>query len=150
VADGVTVFVHDCTRPWPLADESLDVVFTSNFFEHLATSEDLRSTLTQAARCLRPGGRLIAMGPNVRLVPGAYWDFIDHHLPLSERSMCEVLSERGFDVQRSVPAFLPYTMSDGRRYPLIMLRLYLKIPLVWRVVGRQFLVIASRPPDAST
>jgi ubiquinone/menaquinone biosynthesis C-methylase UbiE len=34
--DGFARFIQqDCSKPWPLADASLDVVFTSNFLEHL-------------------------------------------------------------------------------------------------------------------
>jgi predicted SAM-dependent methyltransferase len=61
----------------------LDVIFTSNFFEHLVSKQALSQTILQAKKCLVPGGRLIAMGPNIRFVGGAYWDFWDHiwHLP---------------------------------------------------------------------
>ncbi len=59
------------------ADDSLNVVFTSNFFEHLHTKRELRETLMQARRCLRPGGGIIALGPNIRYLPGKYWDFYD-------------------------------------------------------------------------
>src|SRR5215510_12819892 len=41
---GVTVLQQDCSEPWPLADGVLDVVFTSNFVEHLATKVALEQT----------------------------------------------------------------------------------------------------------
>jgi hypothetical protein len=100
-------------------------------------------TIKHSHRCLRDGGRLIAMGPNVKRVPGAYWDFFDHHIPLTERSISEVLETSGFRVTVEVPSFLPYTMSAGRQYPLWMLRTYLKVPPLWRVAGKQFLVVAE-------
>ena len=148
VDDNVQVFIHDCSTQWPLDDTSLDVIFTSNFFEHLPDKERLSLTLAEAFRCLRPGGKLIAMGPNVRLVPGDYWDFYDHHVPLTDRSLCEAVQGVGFRVTKSVAAFLPYTMSSGRQFPMWILRLYLKTPLVWRILGKQFLVVAERPPAA--
>src|SRR5262245_13736422 len=64
VGAGVTCFVQDCSAPWPLEENSLDVVFTSNFFEHLPDKPALGRTLDEIRRCLKPGGRLIAMGPN--------------------------------------------------------------------------------------
>jgi SAM-dependent methyltransferase len=82
LAADVQFLFQDCSTPWQLPDGSLDVVFTSNFFEHLPDKLALRSTLREAARCLRPGGRLIALGPNIKFVQGAYWDFWDH-FPLS-------------------------------------------------------------------
>ena len=145
LAPGIQFLRQDCSAPWPLADNALDVVFTSNFFEHLPDKQTLGATLTQAHRCLKPGGRLIAMGPNIKFVPGAYWDFWDHYLPLTELSLSEGLRQAGFDVVVCHPRFLPYTMVNAPEYPLIFLRIYLILPVLWRLLGRQFLVIASCP-----
>src|ERR1700730_910005 len=35
LASDVTFIEQDCMEPWGVADSSLDVIFTSNFFEHL-------------------------------------------------------------------------------------------------------------------
>src|SRR5882672_11278964 len=35
VSESVSFLRHDCSTPWSVASGSLDVVFTSNFFEHL-------------------------------------------------------------------------------------------------------------------
>lgn len=135
---------QDCSQHWNLPDESLDIVFTSNFLEHLGDKDAVKRTLAQARRCLRPGGRFIAMGPNIRYLPGSYWDFFDHHVILTEKSLSEALSMSGFDIERAIARFLPYTMVGGFRYPLFMLRLYLMMPFLWWIKGRQFLVIARR------
>jgi SAM-dependent methyltransferase len=142
-AADVTVFEQDCTAPWPVPEGTLDVVFTSNFFEHLPAKHLLEETLRQAWRALRRGGVLIAMGPNIKHLPGAYWDFYDHYLPLTELSLAEVLRKCGFTVEQTIPRFLPYTMSD-RRYPLWMLRAYLALPAAWRFFGKQFLMVARK------
>jgi len=140
----IKFFLQDCSKPWPLEDASLDVVFTSNFLEHLPDKTSLSRTLDEARRSLKPGGCLIALGPNIRYVGGAYWDFWDHHLPLTELALKEVLSNLGFSVERCCPKFLPYRMSNGPRYPLLLLRLYLLLPLIWRIFGKQYLVIARK------
>jgi SAM-dependent methyltransferase len=138
-------FIHqDCSQSWPLPDDALDVVFTSNFFEHLPDKNALGLTLDQIRRCLKPGGRLIAIGPNIKYLPGAYWDFWDHYLPLSETSLGEGLTNRRFTIERCAPRFLPYTMVQAREYPMFILRIYLRVPWVWRVFGRQFLIVASK------
>lgn len=144
LARDVQLLEQDCSQPWLVPDESLDCVFTSNFFEHLHTKDDLRRTLVQIHRCLRPGGRVICMGPNIRYLPGAYWDFWDHYLPLTERSLAEGLELLGFEIERCTARFLPYQMSGSRTAPVSLVRIYLKLPFVWRFFGKQFLVIATK------
>ena len=145
IAPEVQLIQQDCSSPWPLRDSELDVVFTSNFFEHLPDKLTLGRTLEEIFRCLKPGGRLIAMGPNIRFTGGRYWDFWDHYLPLTEASLSEGLCAREFKIDQCHPRFLPYTMAKGLRYPLVLLRIYLRVPLLWRWLGEQFLVIARRP-----
>lgn len=140
----VKLILQDCSQPWALPDSSLDVVFTSNFFEHLPDKLALKLTLLEAARCLKPGGQLIALGPNIKFVQGAYWDFWDHFLCLTEASLSEALSNNGYVVRRAIPRFLPYSTINQPAYPMAFVRCYLKLPIFWRLFGRQFLVIATR------
>lgn len=139
---------QDCSTTWNLAEDSLDVVFTSNFFEHLPTKRALAATLEQAFRSLSPGGKLIALGPNIKYLPGAYWDFWDHYLPLTEASLKEGLTIRGFQVIRCIDRFLPYTMAHGVQYPVFFLKLYLKVPLAWQFWGKQFFILARKPKES--
>lgn len=140
----VNYLQQDCSAIWPLEDNSLDVIFTSNFFEHLPNKQCLKETLHQAYRCLKPGGRLVAMGPNIKYLPGLYWDFFDHHTILTESSLAEALELIGFHLEKVVPRFLPYTMVNGIEYPMFMLRCYLKLPFLWKLRGRQFLVVVTK------
>ena len=140
----VKFLFQDCSLRWDLPDQSLDVVFTSNFFEHLPDKLALKLTLIEAARCLKPGGQLIALGPNIKFVQGAYWDFWDHFLSLTELSLSEALDNNGYRVERAVPRFLPYTTINQPAYPMAFVRLYLRLPLLWPWFGRQFLVVARR------
>ena len=86
VDPGGKVLLQDCSQPWPLPDNSLDVVFTSNFFEHLPEKAALGRTLDEIRRCLKQGGRLIALGPNIKYLPGAYWDLF--LFVLSHQRLC--------------------------------------------------------------
>lgn len=140
-------FLHqDCSQPWNLPAQSLDVVFSSNFIEHLPDKQRVAQTLTQAHQALKPGGAIILLGPNIRFVPGEYWDFWDHYIPLSDRSVAEVLRLVGFDVEVQLERFLPYTMSAGREAPLALVSAYLRMPWVWRFFGKQFLVVGRKSP----
>src|ERR1700676_678382 len=144
-AKNVTLIEQDCAIRWPFDDDSLDAVFTSNFFEHLPAKGALEITLREALRCLKPGGKLIALGPNIRYLAAHYWDFFDHHLALSEKSLVEVLEKTGFVVLESIPRFLPFTMVNSREYPLFFLRSYLRLPVAWTFLGKQFLVVVRKP-----
>jgi SAM-dependent methyltransferase len=145
VASDVHFIEQDCSAQWVLPNDSLDVVFTSNFFEHLPSKAALARTIAQARRCLRPGGILVAMGPNARFIGGAYWDFWDHHLPLTHISLRELLEIQEFRVEKAIDRFLPYTMVNTRRFPMPLVSTYLHLPLVWKIFGKQFLVIARKP-----
>jgi len=136
---------QDCSQRWPLHDATLDVVFTSNFLEHLPDKRHIEAAVAEAFRCLKPGGLIICLGPNVKFVPGAYWDFWDHYVPITENSLAELLRMTGFGIERCTPRFLPYTMSDGRQPPLLFIRLYLKLKICWPLFGKQFLIVARKP-----
>jgi len=145
LAAGIQFLLQDCAEPWAgIAENSLDVVFTSNFLEHLPDKAALVKALRQARRCLKPGGRFIALGPNLKYLGGRYWDFWDHQIPLTEMSLAEVLRSEGFTVDVARARFLPYTMAAGPRYPLFLLKIYLHLPLLWRLFGRQFLIVAHK------
>jgi SAM-dependent methyltransferase len=145
LAPEVKLFQQDCSARWPLAEGQLDLVFSSNFFEHLPDKSTLGRTLDEVFRCLKPGGGLIALGPNIKFTRGRYWDFWDHYLPLTEASLGEGLVARGFAIERCEARFLPYTMSGRAQAPLWLVAAYVRLPLVWRWRGEQFLVVARKP-----
>ena len=145
VAPDVELISQPASQRWPLPDGSLDLVFTSNFLEHLASREDIAATLSEAFRCLRRDGRMVCLGPNIRYAHGAYWDFFDHLIPLTERSLVEALELTGFEPELVVARFLPFT-TVGKRAPRpVLMRAYLRFPPAWRVLGRQFLVVVRKP-----
>jgi SAM-dependent methyltransferase len=144
LAAGVRYFQQDCSLTWPLPNNALDTVFTSNFFEHLPDKATVGRALEEAQRCLKPGGRLIALGPNIKYLPGEYWDFWDHYLPLTEESLSEGLRNRGFHIEHCVDRFLPYRMVNRTQYPVFFVRVYLRLPFLWPMLGKQFLVVATK------
>ncbi len=142
--ENVTFLEQDCAKSWQLDDASLDVVFTSNFLEHLFGWQAVESALLEVKRCLKPGGKVIIMGPNIKYLGGHYWDFWDHRTPLTESSLAEILTILGFSVDLSVAKFLPFTMSRKFKPPVFLMRLYLGCPLFWRIFGKQFLIVAGK------
>jgi len=84
------------------------------------------------------------LGPNIKCLPGRYWDFWDHSLPLTEKSLSEGLRATGFTIEQAVAQFLPYTMATGPRFPRFLIAIYLKLPFLWRLFGEQFLLVARK------
>jgi SAM-dependent methyltransferase len=145
---------QDCTRQWPLPDNGLDVVFTSNFFEHLPSKSHIDKSVVQIKRCLKPNGRLICLGPNIKYLPGLYWDFWDHYIPLTDSSLSELLELHDFKIDKRIAKFLPYTMANKRPPPSFFVKMYMALPLAWKIFGKQFLIVArniknERKIDAS-
>lgn len=130
-----------------IAGDAVDVVFTSNFLEHLRTKEECDAVLAEVRRVLKPGGRFVVMGPNIRYLAAEYWDFYDHYLPLSHLSLEEGLVQAGYQVTTIIPRFLPYTTRSALPQHSLLIALYLKIPLVWRILGKQFLLVGQKPAE---
>jgi dolichol-phosphate mannosyltransferase len=128
-----------------LPDASQDLVFTSNLLEHLPSKGDVEKLLRETARVLRSGGHLVALGPNLRFLPGTYWDFWDHLVPITDRSLVEALETIGFETVDCIPKFLPYTTRSSLPQAPWLVRGYLRVPLAWRFLGGQFLVRARKP-----
>lgn len=140
----VEVRNDDCTELSSFAANTADVVFMSNFLEHLPGKPKVFETLKQAERILRRGGLLIILQPNVRLIPGEYWDFFDHHTPLTEKSLVEALLMLHMQIVRVIDRFLPYTTKSRLPQSASLVRLYLKVPLAWRLLGKQSLVVGRK------
>jgi dolichol-phosphate mannosyltransferase len=140
----VEFHVAEASKLPMIADGSMNVVFTSNFMEHLPGKHAVEQMIAEVRRVLAPGGSFVALGPNVRFIPGSYWDFWDHYVPISDRSLTELLETSGFQVTDCHPQFLPYTTRSSLPKAPWLVRIYLKVPLAWRLLGSQFLVRARK------
>ncbi len=89
-----------------------DVVFMSNYLEHLDSAESVIEQLRVARRLLRTGGRVIVLQPNIKLVGPAYWDFIDHRVPLTDDSLIEAAAFAGLREARGDRA-IPALQHEG-------------------------------------
>ena len=127
-----------------LGDGDVNCVFTSNVLEHLSDKAAVDAVLREAWRVLAPGGQIIAMGPNLRYVPGEYWDFWDHLVPITDRSLAEAMGLAGFRIVECIDRFLPYTTCSRIPQSPAMVRLYLCARPLWRLLGRQFLIRAEK------
>lgn len=124
---------------------TIDVVFMSNFLEHLNSKDEVIEVLQKVNALLKIGGKVLIMQPNISLVKERYWDFIDHKTPLNEISLKEALTLCNFDVKVCVKRFLPYSTKEGslRNFDFL-LGVYLKIPSILRPFAGQSFVLAIK------
>ena len=74
---------------WPVADRSVDFVLCTETLEH---APDPRKLLSEAARCLKPGGRILLTTPF-----SARWHYIPHdYWRFSPSCLAMLLREAGF------------------------------------------------------
>ena len=131
-----------------LPREHFDGIFVSNFLEHLPSQDAVAAFLERMLACTAPGGRIAIVGPNFRHTMREYFDFADHTVILTENGVAEHLYAAGFRIVRVHARFLPYSFTGRLPSSPALVRAYLRFPPAWRILGRQFLVIAERPPSA--
>lgn len=127
-----------------LPSEHFDGVFVSNFLEHLHDQEAVAAFLEKMRGTMAPGGRIAVMGPNYRYCAREYWDCADHYVALTHVAIAEHLYAAGFEPARVIPRYLPYSFRGSLPRTRALTRLYLRTPLAWKVLGKQFLVIGRR------
>lgn len=131
-------------------DAPVDVIFMSNFLEHLPDKRILIQVFEECHKALAPNGKIMILQPNIRYAGVQYWDYIDHHIALTEFSLVEGLEITGYKVKRLIPQFLPYTAKSkaGSISSFIstktLVSRYLKIPLLWKLFGAQTFVLAEK------
>jgi len=130
-------------------DNYADVIFMSNFLEHMNSKEEVNRTVAEAYRILTMDGLLLILQPNIRFCYKDYWDFFDHHVPLSDRSVAEILSLNDFDVLKIVPRFLPFTTKSMFPKHPFFVRLYLLVPFFWKIIGKQAFLLAQKSRKAA-
>ncbi len=139
----VRVHLRPSTDLSSFPEGSINVVFCSNFFEHLER-EQISATLAEIHRILAENGQLLILQPNVKYLYKDFWDFFDHRTPLSHLSMMEVLRSQGFVIKEVMPRFLPYTTKSAFPQNPILVKAYLRIPLLYRIFGKQMFIVAGK------
>jgi SAM-dependent methyltransferase len=119
-------------------------VFMSNYLEHLQSSDGVIEQFRVARQLLRPGGRVIVLQPNIRLVGHRYWDFIDHRVALTERSLLEAAELANLQTVELTTRFIPYSTKGRLPQHPALVRAYLSFPPAWRVLGKQTLYVGER------
>ena len=133
----ITAMIMDAELP----EKHFDGVYVSNFLEHLYDQEAIASFLEKMHGAMEKGGRIAIMGPNYRYCSDEYWDCADHYVALTHVAIEEHLYAAGFELERVIPRYLPYSFRGILPPSPQLTRMYLKTPAAWRLLGKQFLVI---------
>jgi len=128
-----------------LPNDSFDLAFFSNYLEHLPSTEAVLEQLRVTFTLLKPGGHVLILQPNIRLIGGAYWDFIDHQTALTEKSLAEAATMAGFKTKQVITRFLPYTTKSRLPQHPLLVRAYLRMPPAWLIFGKQTLYLGEKP-----
>lgn len=128
-----------------LPADYFDGALVSNFLEHLPNPDAIQAFLKRLRGWMEPGGRVAILGPNYRYCSRTYWDFADHWVALTHLAIEEHLAAADFEVIEMHPRFLPFSFTGRLPASRRLADIYLRTPIAWRLLGKQFLVIARRP-----
>jgi Methyltransferase domain len=142
-AAGVRMIIADIMDA-ELPEGHFDGVFLSNFLEHLPSQDAVAAVLGKLHGAMAVGGRIAVMGPNFRYCAGEYFDYADHTVILTHVSMAEHLYAAGFDITTVIPRFLPYSFRGLLPPSPALTSAYLRTPALWRLLGKQFLLLARK------
>ena len=136
-AAGVEAIVTQDLSLAEVPDASVGHAFLSNVLEHMPNFLAVLALLGAIHAKLEPGGTLLILQPNFRLLPGRYFDFIDHQVILTDASLREALESVGFEMIEERVRFLPFTSKSALpKWPWLV-RLYLKLRPVQWLFGKQ-------------
>jgi len=139
--DEVKTYVIDASQVLVHIKENVDIVFASNFFEHLTKVQVEKILQSLKAIMSIETSKLILLQPNFRLNPGRYFDDYTHQSIWTDVSLSEFLIANGFTIIKLVPRFLPLTLKSNLPVSSKLIWLYLKSPIKYK--PGQMMIIAK-------
>jgi ubiquinone/menaquinone biosynthesis C-methylase UbiE len=138
--DKDVLFIRAFSHNIPLRDNSIDKIFISNVFEHL-TRDDIDQTIHECRRILKKNGEVLILQPNIRYSNKDYWMFFDHITPIDDRALDEIFFTYHFTLIKKINKFLPLTTKSSLpKHPFFVI-VYLALPLLWKIFGKQSFII---------
>jgi hypothetical protein len=91
---------------------------------------------------------VLILQPNIRLVGPAYWDFLDHHTALTEKSLRDAAELAGYETTQIITRFLSFTTKSRLPQAPWLVRWYVRVPAVRSLLGKQSLYVGIRRDDS--
>jgi len=136
------LFIHSAAnQPINIIEDSVDIVFASNFFEHLTDSESY-TLLKEILRILKPDGRLLLVQPNYYYAFREYWDDYTHVKAFSHNSLQDYLYSSGFNIIHVEKRFIPFSFKSKLPKSYLLTKLYLALP--YRFFAKQMLIVVQK------
>jgi ubiquinone/menaquinone biosynthesis C-methylase UbiE len=137
-ANNVDVEIRNAVDLSFLGNNSLDVVFASNFLEHL-TQEELHSVMCELKRVVKVSGKVLIMQPNYKYAFASYFDDYTHRSVFSHISLRDWFASNGFNAEVEIARFLPLTVKSKAGWLAFLIPIYLRSP--WKPrAGQMFFV----------
>lgn len=137
----VIVHISSSSKIKDIKSEYFDVIFASNFFEHLKKKE-IYSSLEEVKRILKKNGKLIIIQPNFKYCYKTYFDDYTHKTIFTDTSMCNILETFSFKIEKNIPKFLPFSLKLKLPKIKFLIDLYLLLPV--KPFAKQMLIIAKK------
>lgn len=137
------VFKCNSSTKIKLNNKSVNKIFVSNFFEHISRP-DIIKTIKEFHRILKERGEVLVLQPNIRFCKDSYWMFFDHITPIDDRALEEIFSIFGFKLKYRVLKFLPFSTKSSLPKNNFIVKLYLKLPILWKLFGKQSFLIFKK------
>ena len=136
----VECIVGDINNLKKIKNDTLDIVFASNLFEHLK-KKDFERFLEQIKHKMRRDGKLIILQPNYKKCYRDYFDDYTHISIWTDVGLTDFLIANGFDVIEAYPGFLPLTIKSKLPVIPILIKLYINFP--FKPFAKQMLLISK-------
>lgn len=124
-----------------IPDESVNLIFASNVFEHL-TQTQLADMLKYLHQKLESDGNLVIVQPNFRFAYKEYFDDYTHCSVWTDVSLADFLHAHHWHVKYVAPKFMPLSLKSRLPTWPFLIRLYLLLP--FKPMGKQMLLVAKK------
>jgi SAM-dependent methyltransferase len=137
----VDLRIEDAAHLRGLEENTMEMVFASNFLEHLDQGK-LGTLLSRIRDVLTQKGKFIILQPNYRLCAERYFEDPTHRTVFSDENISGFLEPFGFKVIKLVPGLLPFSMQSRLPKWPFLVKLYLMSPL--KPMAAQMYVVAEK------